>query len=213
MVALTSLFVTSVLAITLIYLIDKTTNKIDSVSGPAELVGQITNNPPDSYKLVDEPDYTFELPVGWRQTSVVSSPTQNSITWQSFVKNATNRYFTIYTDPIPTKYAVNLELPVEAQGATLNFGSLSDNCANFTNTGGPTPLEPVLAKWQDVDFYCNSPDFADNQVGTGSIGAINSVTLVGSLSGVRHYFFLYIDRNSSPDYSILYTMLNSFQAK
>jgi hypothetical protein len=212
-VTASSLFITAVLAIAIIYLIDQTTKKIDSVSGPSVLVGQITSNPTSSYTVVNEPDYSFELPTGWRQISVESSPTENDIAWESFVKDATNRYFTIYTDPIPTTYAVNLELPLEAHGSTISFGTLSGNCANFTNSNSPRPIVPVLAKWQNVDFYCNSPNFADNQVGTGTVGAINSVTVVGPKSGTHHYFFLYIDRNSNPDYSILYTMLNSFQAK
>jgi hypothetical protein len=212
-VTLTSLFVTAVLAIALIYLIDQTTQKINSVSGPTVLVGQITNNPSTSYKVVNEPNYSFELPTDWRQIQSVSNSAQNSITWESFEKDATNRYFTIYTDPIPSTYAVNLELPLEAHGATISFGSLSGNCANFTNSGSPTPLVPVLAKWQNVNFYCNSPNFADNQVGTGSVGSINSVAVTGPVSGTRHYFFLYIDRNTNPDYSILYAMLDSFQAK
>lgn len=212
-VTLTTIFVAAVLAIALIYLIDQTTKKINSISGPSVQVGQITDNPSSSNKLVNEPYYTFELPSDWRQIQSVSNNMQNSITWESFEANASNRYLTIYTDPIPKTYAVNRELPLEAHGSSLSFGSLSDNCANFTNSGSPTPLVPVLAKWQNVDFYCNSPNFADNQVGTGSVGSINSVTLMGPTSGIRHYFFLYIDRNSTPDYSIFYSILDSFQAK
>jgi hypothetical protein len=212
-IATISLLVVALLAITILFLINQTTKKIKIVSGQTELVGSIASNPASSEVVVNEPNYTFNIPSTWKEIKNVSNDMQNSITWQSFEKNATNRYFTVYTDPIPTTYAVNVELPVEAHGATLSFGSLSDNCANFTNSGGKKPLVPVLAKWQDVNFLCNSPNFVDNQIGTGTVGAINSITLQGPLSGTRHYFFLYIDRNSAPDYSILYSMLNSFQAK
>lgn len=211
-VTTTSLLTVTILAIALLYLINQTTKKINSVSGPSVLIGQISSNP-NSYQQINEPDYSFNIPTGWRQIKTVSNNLQNSITWESFIKYATNRYFTIYSDPIPTSYSVNRELPLESHGATVSFGSLSDNCANFTNTGGTKSLVPVLAKWQEVEFYCNSPNFADNQVGTGSVGSINSVSVVGPMTGSHHYFFLYIDRNSSPDYSILYAMLNSFQAK
>jgi len=208
----TSFFVIAFLAITILYLIDKTTKKINSVSGPSVLVGQIAPNPGSQATIVNEPTYTFNLPEFWRQTKVESSTVQNSVTWQSFESGATNRYLTIYTDPIPSTYAVNLELPLEAHGSTLSFGSISANCANFTNTPTKSAV-PVLAKWENVDFYCNSPDFVDNQVGTGTIGSINSIELTGPQTGTHHFFFLYIDRNNTPDYTIFYSILNSFQVK
>ena len=212
-VLVVSALVVAVFTIVILVLINQTTKKIKTVSGPTEQVGVVTGNPSTSTKTVDELNYSFQLPVGWHQIKNVSLSTVNYITWESFVPHATNRYFSIYSDPIPPTFAVNKELPVEAHGSTLSFGSLSDNCANFTNTGGPKSNVPIVAKWQDVTFYCNSPNFADNQIGTGTTGAINSVQLVGQMTGTKHYFFLYIDRNSSPDYSILYSMLDSFQAK
>jgi hypothetical protein len=208
-----SAFVVAILAIVILTLINQTTKKINSVSGATEVVGTVSDNPASSEVVINEPYYTFNIPNTWKMIKSVSNPVQNSITWESFEKDATNRYFTVYTDPIPPTYPVNLELPVEAHGSTLSFGSLSDNCADFTNTTGVKSLVPVLAKWQDVNFWCNSPNYVDNQVGTGSVGAVNSVALTGPDSGTHHYFFLYIDRNTSPDYSILYSILNSFQAK
>jgi hypothetical protein len=215
LVILISSVVVIALAITVLILIDQTTKKIKTVNGPNELVGQITANPTNQVKTVQEPTYSFSLPQFWRQTAVVSDKVQNSITWQSFEKDATNRYLTIYTDPLPLTFPVNRELPLEAHGATLSFGSLSGNCADFTNTNttATRPLIPILAKWENVTFWCNAPSSVDNQVGTGTVGAINSVTLTGELTGTSHFFFLYIDRNNTPDYSIFYQILNSFQAK
>lgn len=212
-IAATSFVVVASLVITVIYLIGQTTNKIKIVNGPNVLVGQISANPTNQSSLVSEPTYSFDLPEFWRETGSVTSKVQNSITWQSFEKGATNRYLTIYTDPLPTTYPVNLELPLEAHGSSISFGSLSGNCADFTNTTGPKSLVPVLAKWENVDFYCNVPNHVDNQVGTGTVGAINSVTVDGPLTGPHNFFFLYIDRNNTPDYSIFYSILDSFQAK
>ncbi len=212
-VLIISLLVIAILAITILYLINQNTKKIKNVSGPNVLVGQVTDNSSGSTSVINEPFYSFKLPITWHQTKTVSNAIQNSVTWQSFAKDATNRFLTIYLNPIPATYPVNRELPIEAHGSTLSFGSISDNCADFSNAGTTKPLTPVLAKWQNVNFYCNSPNFVDNQVGTGTNGAINSVTLTGNSGGTHSYFFLYIDRNSSPDYSILYTILNSFQAK
>lgn len=208
-----SFLVVAIFAIVILTLINKTTKKIQSVSGPNETVGSIAENPLSNTTVITEPYYTFNLPELWKQTKSVSDSTENSITWQSFVKGATARYLTIYSDPIPATYPVNLELPVEAHGDKLSFGTLSGNCAGFTNTTGPKSLVPVLAKWANVNFWCNVPLFADDQVGTGTVGAINSVTLTGSTTGTHHFFFLYIDRDNSPDYSTFYSILDSFQAK
>jgi len=212
-IAIISVCIVGFVAILIVILINQTTKKISIVNGPAESVSQTLDPITDGVQHINEASYSFALPAGWHQTKVVISSAENSITWQSFVKDATNRYLTIYTSPIPPTYAVNRELPVFAHGDTLSFGSLSDNCADFTNSGSSRPLVPVLAKWQDVNFYCNSPNFVDNVVGTGSQTAINSVTLSGPTSGAQQYFFLYIDRNISPDYTIFYSILNSFRAK
>lgn len=194
-------------------LINKNTKKTPAITGPTETVGQVTSAPSEATKVINEPTYKFSLPATWQQIVVHTNPETNFITWESFAKGLTARYITIYTNPIPATFAVNVELPVQANGSAVTFGSLSGNCADFTGTGSPKSLAPILAKWQNVNFYCNMPSYTDNVVGTGTIGAINSVTLTGPKSGPQNYFFVYIDRTPSPDYSILYSILDSFRSK
>jgi hypothetical protein len=189
-------------------------NSTKPQSGPTITVGSVTSSDStSSYTTVNEPYYTFQLPNDWKEISSVSNINLNSITWQSFQPDEQGRYLTIYTDPIPATYAVNLELPVISFGSTLKYGNLSENCINFTNTGTPRSVVPVLAKWDNVNFYCNVPNYVDDQVGTGTTNSINSVSLTGKDSGTHNYFFLYIDRTADPEYNIFFTILDSFKAK
>lgn len=213
LILLISILVIAILVGAVYFLIKDSNKNNKSVSGPAVGSKTIVSSSSNLSQEINEPTYKFELPTGWKQIKQVSSPTEHSITWQSFIKDATNRYLTIYTSPIPTTYPVNRELPLESRGSTVSIGTLSDNCANFTNAGTPRTVVPVLAKWDNVSFYCNIPNFVDNQVGTGTIGAINSINLTGPVNGSQNYFFVYADRNVAPDYSIFYAILSSFQTK
>lgn len=213
-VAVISLFVIAILAIAILYLINKTTVKLKDASGPNQIVGTSQDSSTLQTSQVNEPDYVFNLPVGWRQTGSVNSPTQHSISWQAFLPNQTARYLTIYEDSAVSTIAINRLLPVNPHGANLSYGGLSDNCSTFTDTAGKTSLVPVLGKWQGVTFMCDVPNYVDNKVGTGSVGSpINSVTLTGPLVRSHNFFFLYTDRNSTPDYTIFFTVLNSFTLK
>jgi hypothetical protein len=170
-----------------------------------------------TYQTITEPYYTFRLPSDWKQIGSQDTADQHSVSWQATLKGADNRLLTIYTDPIPTSYPVNRELPVTPHGATLTLGQLSNNCESFT-IGGTTnvaqaeQLKPAPSVWQGISFICNLPQFIDNQIGTGSSGSTNSVTLTGPKNGTHNYFFLYIDRNIEPNYTILYGIIQSFDA-
>jgi hypothetical protein len=186
------------------------------IRGGEKLIPQTQNK--IVYTQLSESDYTFELPSDWKQISQQDTATVHSVGWQATAKNEDNRYLTIYTDPVPSTYAVNRELPLTAHGNQLSAGTISGNCSSFT-PGGSTDvavadkLKPAPSVWHSVHFICNLPQFVDNQIGTGSLSAINSVSVSGPASGSHNYFFLYIDRNVQPDDTILYNVIKSFRAK
>lgn len=193
-----------------------THQRSSTIHGQAAEVAQ--NTTPQSRLLIDEPTYTMELPGDWRQTGSQNTPGVHDVSWQATIKNADNRYLTIYTDTIPATYPVNRELPLTVSGNQLSYGVLSDNCSNFT-PGGTTDvvqaekLKPSPSVWQGVNFICNFPQVIDNQIGTGSAAGVNTVTVTGPKAGTHSYFFLYIDRNINPDYTILENAIQSFKAK
>jgi hypothetical protein len=187
-----------------------------SVNGVAKSVPQSTQKV--AHLQINEPTFTMQLPIDWKETGSQDVPTNHSISWQATAKNADNRYLTVYIDTIPTTYAVNRELPVTVHGSQLSYGALSDNCAGFTPGGTEdvaqaVKLKPAPSVWQGVNFICNLPNVIDNQIGVGSTSGVNTVTVTGPTTGTHSYFFLYIDRNVQPDYNILFDTIQSFQAK
>lgn len=187
------------------------------VKGEGRVVSQVLSDNAN-LKTIDEPFFTLELPADWREIGRNQSSLYTSISWQAGTKGQDNRYLTLYIDRLPLDYPLNRLLPVRAQGNELSFGDLSDNCSSFT-AGGTTDankaagLPPTKSKWQKVDFMCNLPRFTDNEVGTGTPEAMNSVSVTGPVKGTHKYFFVYTDRNFQPNYNIFYDVIRSFRAK
>jgi hypothetical protein len=187
------------------------------VEGESRVVSQVLSDN-SQVKTIEEPLFKLELPADWKEIGRNQNNLYDSISWQAGIKGQDNRYLTIYVDRIPLDYPVNRLLPVKAQGNEISFSDLSDKCETFT-AGGTTnaaraaSLQPALSKWREVDFMCNLPRFTDNEVGTGTPGAKNSVSITGPVRGTHKYFFVYTDRNFQPDYNIFYEVLRSFRAK
>lgn len=208
-IAILSLVVIGVIVITILYLISKNNKTNSTVTGPGKTAGQVSSTESVKTSTVVEPDFTVSIPTNWHQTGQVNTATQNSVSWQSTQPLQNARYLTIYIDKIPTTMAINRLLPISAVGPSLNYGTLSDNCSNFSSGNFN---QAVPAKWQGINFLCNLPDKVDNQIGTGSVNGINTVSVTGPKEGTHQYFFLYTDRTGEPDYSIFYAVINSFRA-
>lgn len=187
------------------------------VQGESRVVSQVLSGNANQI-TIDEPFFTMELPADWKETGRNTNNLYTSISWQAGIKGKDNRFLTLYIDRIPLDYPLNRLLPVRAQGNELSFGDLSDNCSNFTAGGTfdankAAGLPPTKSKWQRVDFMCNLPRFIDNEIGTGTPEAMNSVTVTGPVQGTHKYFFVYTDRNFQPDYNIFYDVIRSFRGK
>lgn len=177
------------------------------VKGPSQVVGVVEPSAQSEKITYSEKYYTVDIPGGWKQMPADSNTIPGSITWHSQGLHTDDRWITIYTDNIPANVAINRLLPVTVNGAGLSYGLISDDCANFSN-GSLTQAVP--SKWQGINFLCNLPNRYDDQVGTGSMGALNSVTVSGSREGKHNYFFLYTDRSAEPLYTYLYGIISGF---
>lgn len=169
-------------------------------------------------KTLDDALFSLELPGDWKEISKANIRSGRSITWQATKYREDNRSLTIYIDDIPADYAVNRMLPLSARGNELIVGEVSDLCSSFTKGGVAAAGQAELltdknAKYQGVDFLCELSKITDNQVGTSSAEGINKINITGPNKGKHSYFFLYIDRNIQPNYSIIYNALRSFKAK
>jgi hypothetical protein len=187
------------------------------IQGESRVISQVLSDN-SQVKTIDEPFFRLELPADWKETGRNQNNLYDSISWQAGIKGQDNRFLTVYVDRIPLDYPLNRLLPVRSQGNEISFSDLSDKCETFT-AGGTTnanqaaSLPPTLSKWREVDFMCNLPRFTDNEVGTGTPGSKNAVTVTGPVQGTHKYFFVYTDRSFQPDYSILFDALRSFRAK
>ena len=167
---------------------------------------------------IDEPSFSLQLPADWKEIGRVNSRTEYGITWQATKPKEDNRYMTIYLDKIPRTLAFNRLLPIEAVGSGLRHGSVSDNCAAYTEGGAidansALKAKDTLAKWEEVTFWCDLPKVFDNVVGTSSLEGINIVEVTGEKAGKHSYFFIYTDHNIHPNYDIFTDTIKSFKAK
>lgn len=160
--------------------------------------------------------FTVLLPSGWKSMGLQHPRSDSTFyEYQSTAQGYDNRRLQIFVDNFPKNYAVNRLLPIDVVDNKIVTGVMSDDCATFT--GAPTPgstthitAETWTAKWQGVVFLCamNKPE---NLVGTASEDEGYGVTLINP-KGLKHkYFFVYIDQNVRPDYTILSNALKSFE--
>lgn len=162
----------------------------------------------------DETVFGFELPADWKKLKTESG--QYAIySYQSSLTNNDNRYLDIYLDKIPVTMAVNKAVAVHAAGTKLSHGVISDNCLTFT-TPVPTGEQKATilpARWDGIQFFCDTDNTSRNVVGISSPDHVNQVALTGPVSGQHSFLFVYTDNNHSPDYTIFYKMLDSFAVK
>lgn len=154
----------------------------------------------------------MNLPADWKRLQPDLNGPYKKYSYQAGLKNADNRWVTVYVDGLPVKTAVNKALAVRAEGAKLSHGMVSANCAEFT----PKPSANALvapAKWDGIDFLCDLDSTTRNVVGTSAPGSVNKVTLTNAGFTPHSFFFVYEDNNFTPDYDIFYKMLDSFSVK
>lgn len=160
----------------------------------------------------DEATFTMELPGDWKRLQPDLSGPLKKYSYQAGLKNADNRYLSIYVDGLPQTMAVNKALAVRGEGAKLSHGMISENCTEFTAKTAANQLA-VPAKWDGIDFLCDLDTKTRNVVGTSSPGNVNKVVLTNAGFTQHSFFFVYEDNNFTPEYDIFYKMLESFTVK
>lgn len=188
------------------------------VAGTSQTIVQALDESSQNFS-VDEPTFTMELPSDWTLASRQNDQYEHSVTWQATKKHEDNRTLKVYVDLMPVQKSINNLLPIAVEGNQLQPGDVSDNCATFTQGVKPVPgdtsTRPVdtPAKWGGVDFICDLPRTIDREVGSGSVGAINTTVVTGPSKGTHKYFFLYVDHNIQPNDAIFINAIRSFRAK
>lgn len=169
---------------------------------------------------VTEPDFSFTLPGPWKLSAQDWDARYHSYQWTSSDKRNNGRLFRVYENTIPADQAVNYLLPVTVENNAMVFGTVSGNCVDFTEGATPQSQRPtdipldkaaLPSRWGSVDFLCDNGYVANQVVGAASSEAINTITLSGSKSGKRKFFFMYQDNNITPDFGQFQTILSTFK--
>jgi hypothetical protein len=163
-------------------------------------------------KTFTEPDFSIQLPLSWTPEKAVPSE-YTSYTWQNIDSSNDGQQLVVYEDTIPVNVAVNRVLVVQAADTQVELdGTVSANCATFTNTPAMPNSTAAAAEWNGVNFWCDKVNTERDVVGTSSTAGINTLVLKNSETDVTHkFFFMYTDDSISPDYSVLYNALESFR--
>ena len=201
----------------MLLMIDVRNNQNITVEGTSRVVGQVVGDE-SGEQTIEHELFSFTLPSDWKEVSRTDSATEQSITWTGTTDGDSARDLKIYIDTIPSDLPVNRLLSVNVQSSRLLTGTVSANCATFTQGGTidaqkATQLQPAQARWEGVDFICNLTNVVENKVGASSAAAINTIPVEGPTKGLHRYFFLYNDQNIQPKYNILSDALNSFMPK
>lgn len=166
-------------------------------------------------KKITEPFFSLKLPQDFAEIERTAEP--RSITWQSTDKKTTARKLKVYIDNIPANLPLNRLQPVTVSGDKIIPGDISDNCANFVGTTPMTPqlagkVKPTPAKWQDISFICDLPNYLREVAGTGTDGPGGPNLQLQGSQGTHRYLFIYTDHTNQPDFMIFKNILSSFIA-
>jgi len=135
--------------------------------------------------------------------------------YQNKQKDYDNRWLRVYVDIFPGDYAITRLLPLTVSNNHLVLGDLSDDCNTFTGAPLANNSQGLsgswAAKWRNINFTC---DLSRQQtVGTASLEEGYGVTIKSKNNAAHKYFFVYIDHNIHPDYTLLSNVVKSFETK
>ncbi len=162
-------------------------------------------------KHYDEPGFGIDVPADWQPTPTPPRP-YTFYRWQS----KDGQVVEVYVDTIPTNFAVNRVVIVDAQADHLLLdGNASDNCSTFTKGLHAAPNQVgVPAKWQGVDFLCDQSNQLRDVVGISSAEGVNSITLHAPTIGASHKFFAtYTTTSVNGEYNSFYSALQSLRVQ
>lgn len=198
----------SLVAVALILQNDLATSTDEKTTVP--IVTQVEEDKAETI-TINEPLFTFELPVDWQQVNRVQYEYANYYEWQATKQGADNRMLRLHIDIMPASYKIVRLQPLTPSGNKFLMGNLSGNCINFAKGAGTQQRAsgnaPVEAKWENITFMCD-PINNNQTIGTGTIEGGIAARL-----GNHNYFFYYEDHNIRPNDRIFQDALRSFRIK
>jgi hypothetical protein len=162
---------------------------------------------------IDAATFTIDIPAAWKPRTSTTDIPLPAYSWHGMSGEDRSRWLSVYVDQSMATFAVNRAIHVEPNGTQITvIDSVSDNCTAFTGAAN-TQTGKTPAKWENIDFLCDSGNYERDVVGIVSSGGMNTTTVSGVTKGPHHYFVTYTDDSSQPDYTIFTNALKSFKAK
>lgn len=184
---------------------------------------EISNSPPvkttaktdeAEWIKIDKPLFTMELPNGWKEQPLPRGLPEPLPKYVFQKSTHVAQRLDIYIDDLPYNLAVNQAIVVTGQGDRLSHDRVSDNCTTYTDAALKNPVTATApGKWQGTAFICDMGKTQHQVVGTMSTEGVNQFSLTGESAGTRKLFFRYEDTDVSPDFSVLYSILDRFRLK
>ena len=192
-----------------VYIVKKYIHPNTKISGSKGQTTAYNGAAAGQLKTYSANDFSFQMNSGWTEMSIKNSA-YNIYQWQTG-EGAKFQTIQIFEDTIPANFAVNHVLIVQANMNHLTaVGAPSDNCANFTNGHITSTQVGYPAKWQNISFNCDLNNTVRDTVGTSSLTAVNSVTMVSPTNAHHSFFFLYTDYAVQGNYGDFQQLINSF---
>lgn len=160
-------------------------------------------------------EYKVTLPSGWKYLGKENPKSDEEYYYyQSQIEEYTNRWLKVYVDVYPQDYQLTRLMPITVTDGKIDPGLVSNDCKTFDGApkqGSQASKQPWTAIWEGISFNCNMTN-VQNHIGTATAKDGYGVPIAGDKSGTHKYFFVYIDHNIRPDYSIFSNALESFVA-
>lgn len=194
----------------------------DSISGSNQARVTTIKDKSAHNTSISEELFSLILPGPWKLSSQDWDARYQAYQWDSQDTKLAGRWFRVYVDTIPKDQAVNYLLPIKFQDGLMTFGTISDNCVNFTQGAIPQEKRPVFiplsqaslpSRWELIDFLCDNANVDQQVVGGSSDAGLNTVILKGPNKGTHKYFFMYRDNNISADLGTMEKILATFTVK
>jgi len=187
----------------------------DTVIGPAPaaVVSHVYGKEKKT-RHFDTAQFSFDAPKDW-ESFTPDGAYPGSLSWRNTANNKGVQVITLYMDTLPPNTAVNRAVGVSAVGPQITVnGDVSENCVNFTNQDATSKSTgKAAAKWQNVNFTCDTGNYLRNLVGTSTEGGAVALPLEGPTQGKHKVFFTYNDATVNPDFTIFTAMLQTFKLK
>lgn len=190
----------------------------DSSSSNFSKVGvEVAEVKPET-KVITNELFKMTFPTTW-ELNGKKNPYSNQVyyEYQNKLKNYDNRMLKVYVDVFPSDFPINKLLPISVINNKIIPNELSEDCHTFNGApmalnDGQVKASTWHAKWQGVSFICDMQSLQQNNVGTASLEEGYGVTIANKNGNKHKYFFVYIDHNVRPEYSIMKNAIESFEA-